>query len=401
MRKNTLAKKLIAGLLTGTMLMSMGMNAFAETTEVAVTTGDVSALTNNKDQSNKPNNKNPGLTTIDSVPLKKIVLTDGKTYAPDTQFTFEIKPGEPGNYKNDGKTYPVKAGPNGGVTVNNPERFSSDEELAEEYSRVGELVFNISAFKDSGVYSYILTEKNTGYEGVGYSSEKYVIYVFVEKGNDGKFYIAAVTATKDGDTNVIDLTKKDKASSIVFTNNYGKEDREDDYVYDLIVTKKVSGNQGESSREFRVTIKINNNNNKVDSKKYYAVKYMGDDEESGTEVPIKNGSVNITLKDGESIHIYGLTENDVFKIDEEDLSKDGYTVTYEASDEITVNGKESVRGDYITGNLTKNGGVVTIINSKNITTPTGIAMTFAPYAVMVVCAGVFAVMFLRRKKEDY
>lgn len=44
---------------------------------------------------------------------------------------------------------------------------------------------------------------------------------------------------------------------------------------------------------------------------------------------------------------------------------------------------------------------VLVDNNKAVTTPTGIAMTFAPYALMVAFAGVFAVMFLRKKREDF
>ncbi len=53
----------------------------------------------------------------------------------------------------------------------------------------------------------------------------------------------------------------------------------------------------------------------------------------------------------------------------------------------------------ISGTIETNSAAGTFINEKKADTPTGIAMTFAPYAVMVAFAGVFAVMFLRKKEK--
>ena len=41
----------------------------------------------------------------------------------------------------------------------------------------------------------------------------------------------------------------------------------------------------------------------------------------------------------------------------------------------------------------------TVTNTKNSSTPTGVIMTIAPYALMVVLAGVFAVVFLSRRNR--
>ena len=41
----------------------------------------------------------------------------------------------------------------------------------------------------------------------------------------------------------------------------------------------------------------------------------------------------------------------------------------------------------------------TVTNNKAIATPTGVIMTIAPYALMVVLAGAFAVVFLTRRNR--
>jgi len=51
------------------------------------------------------------------------------------------------------------------------------------------------------------------------------------------------------------------------------------------------------------------------------------------------------------------------------------------------------------GNATADDTVVTVKNEKNNTAPTGVIMTIAPYALMVVLAGAFAVVFLTRRNR--
>ena len=41
-----------------------------------------------------------------------------------------------------------------------------------------------------------------------------------------------------------------------------------------------------------------------------------------------------------------------------------------------------------------------ITNTKEAVAPTGIAMTVVPYILMVAVAGIFAVLFLRRRHEE-
>ena len=387
MKRNMLAKKLMAGVLTSTMVMSMSITAFAT-----------------EDSNMKPLDP----VAISAVPIEKNLLTDGKTYAPNTQFTFNVVSGDAGIYERDGNEYPVTPGPVSAVVVNDPDAFSSSDTISAEYNRVGALSFNVNEFEAPGIYSYKLTENNTGYEGVGYSDEEYVIYVFVETDGENK-YVSAVTATKDGSTDVIDPTAgaetDGKAASIEFTNNYGNEDRPDDYIYDLIVTKEVTGNQGNKNESFSINVTITDEDNTDEV--YQAIVYTDETEETmiGTPVQLKSGERHeFPLKHGQTVHIYGLSENDIYAVDEADYSTDGYTTTYTVSEgntNATILDSADVKQESVSGVATGDGVKVTVENNKNVTTPTGIAMTFAPYAVMVVFAGVFAVMFLRKKREDF
>ncbi|MDY5485000.1 MAG: hypothetical protein SPF91_12690, partial [Clostridium sp.] len=110
--------------------------------------------------------------------------------------------------------------------------------------------------------------------------------------------------------------------------------------------------------------------------------------------------------------VYGLSATDKVKVDEDDYSGDGYTTTYitsnmsKASDEQTlivkdVNSAGVLAEDYIVGCVKDDNAVITVKNEKQVNPATGIVMTFGPYALLLALAGVFAVMFLRKKREDF
>ena len=44
--------------------------------------------------------------------------------------------------------------------------------------------------------------------------------------------------------------------------------------------------------------------------------------------------------------------------------------------------------------------IVEFTNNRDAVTPTGIVMSFAPYILLVALAGVFAVLFLRKRRHE-
>ena len=100
----------------------------------------------------------------------------------------------------------------------------------------------------------------------------------------------------------------------------------------------------------------------------------------------------IDLAHGDHLYIYGVTAGDSFTITETNANQNGYTTTY------TV-GKQGAKTEYnekITGSGAKH---VTVYNKAQDTPSTGVIMTIAPYALMVVLAGAFAVVFLTRRNR--
>ena len=344
MKRTNLAKKLTAMAMTGVMFMSMGMTAFAA----------------------------DGITGID---VKKTVTTDGNTYAPNTTFTFTIAEGAADTVS--GKT--VYAGVAGGLTMSEGIEFTADSSVgtAAEYIKSGAITVNAGKFTTPGIYHYVVSEDAGTYEGITYDTKTYDLYVYVEN-VEGEIKVAGVTASiPEGEGN------PEKATEIAFTNDYGKTN---DMVHSVLITKEVTGNQGDKTKGFSFFLSVDG-----DEGELYKVVYTNQmDEETVSYLTSGAEAASYTLKNDESLQIYGLSAGDTYTVTEADYSGDGYTTTVNEEETNTKTGTTAE------GNVT-----VAFENNKNVTTPTGIAMTFAPYALMVVFAGVFAVMFLRKKREDF
>ena len=98
--------------------------------------------------------------------------------------------------------------------------------------------------------------------------------------------------------------------------------------------------------------------------------------------------------------IYGLSEKDTFTVTETTANSAGYKTTYGVATgitdgDITVNGTTTINNEEM-GTTDK---TATVRNDKSPSTPTGVIMTIAPYALMVVLAGAFAVVFLTRRNR--
>lgn len=397
MMRNKLAKKLTAMIMTGTMVMSMSMTAFAA--EGTLNPGDEKQFT-----------------------VIKKVTTDvnNKTYAPNETFSFKIEAGA----AEDSLTYKAEEGQavvhdikkgleteDGtvlGLSIVGTAEFNSDMEYTNGIFinsnvkvKIDETAF---AGVEPGVYHYVLSEKipvdSDKYPGVTYDASKYHIYVFALEESSGRTY--TYIAYKEAADGVKETTKTDELS---FTNDYGADTTEDS-THDVTITKKLSGNQASAGDdfEFKITIAPDHVGEK------FNVEYSETSNGAVTSATIDTATDpkgTYTIKGSGYIKITGLTNGDKITVDEGDYSGKGYTTTYSVADgsENNVNGFKVTsvedKADYAEFWVTGDGAQIEVTNARDAITPTGIAMTFAPYAVMVAFAGVFAVMFLRKKREDF
>ena len=315
----------------------------------------------------------PAFAAVESVSLIKKVPTDGKTFSPVTSFSFELTEGEAGTFKDD----VVYAGVSGGLTLspNNSFDFTpGDEGLLAEYSKTGTIQVDATKFSTPGIYHYQVKEviPNEGYEGIVYDTSTYDVYVYVENNEDNRGYVVtAVKATKDGGAT--------KSDDLEFINTYTD-------VHKLTLAKKVTGNQGDHNKKFDFTIQVKGQENEK-----YATNYVLAD---GSTLVLTSGAdaVTVSLKDGESMEVYGLSANDIYTVVEESYASDGY--------KTTISGADSEDGLKATGKTDTGDDTVVYTNDKNIGTPTGIAMEFGPYAMMIGTAGALGSVFFRRKKEN-
>lgn len=340
--KRRMNKRMAAATLAGAMVLSMNGMAWAEVTEFNLT---------------------------------KEVTTDGNTHAPNTTFRFTITEGDASTFEG----AVVSAGVKDGLTLDTANNFSfapGDKVLA-SYTKTGKIKVDATKFTEPGVYHYLVTETQDTYDGITYDVTPRHVYVYVVNGTDG-YKVEAVKVVKDGDTA--------KEDNLKIVNSYGDGSTPNDDIHDFIIKKTVTGNQGHKNKPFSFTVTIDGDDaDKEGAEKYMAVKTPKTGE--AETIHITDGlTQTFTLMDGETLHIYGLSEKDKYTVTETDYSADGYTTT--------------VKEDNAEGFLTADGITVEFINHKDVGPATGVAMTFAPYVLLVAAAGGLGAVVLGKKKRE-
>ena len=352
--KRNMIKRIAAVAMAGAMMVSMSVPAMAT--------------------------EGSGYEPTNTFTFKKELTLDPYVYVPDAKYTFTITPCETSaDDKVDGQ--PVLKGEVGGIAnlTNNQFTISTDSKMLETYATgtekeskvVGEkkLSVNPGAFKKPGIYRYTVTEEEPTYEGIskGDSKAQY-LDVYIVQGKNGleaKYFVL-----KDG---VIGAKNDGK-----FENNYT--------TYSATVTKEVIGDQvvAGDNDEFSFTFSATPG---IDGEKYCVT------DKDGIVDPNKDGTWTVSLRDNESATIHGLTASDAYAIKEADYSDKGWKTT------VTVDKGSAIPG---TDNRSASGkgtdnAEITVTNTKDAPTPTGIVMDIAPYIIMVAAAGVLAFVFLRRR----
>lgn len=390
MKKKALATKMAAFVMAGAMTMAMGFPAFAET--IGTTTSNTRTITFTKtiiDNNTKADSATRAATNV---------------YAPNAKFKFELTSGSTGTIQEgtngDGKEIPVLEGKTDadgkliGIALGSDFIEMSPNTTQFNNSGNDTITINYDEFYnvhiEPGVYHYQLKELDpktandrnyTAYDGMNYegANTTYDIYVFLYGQNEKN--LNNVVVKKDGI----------KQSTLNFENTYT--------TYNLDVKKIVTGNQGIKDNDYRFTITVNG----TDGEKYKYITYRVT-ENNETALTDKTGTLvngtgaEITLKSDELIRIFGLSEGDKYTVTENDYSTDGYTTTVTVNNGEVQNVREvkAATNEKLTGDVS-----IVYTNDKTITTPTGIVTEYAPYILLVAAAGAFAVLFLRRKKEEF
>lgn len=320
--------------------------------------------------------KNPTIT--------KQITKKSNIYAPKTTFKFTIVPGTPVPASN-GKDA-IYAGPEGGAVLETGVIASTpaDSDIGKTTItagttniKVNEDVFTTGTNAKPGIFRYVVSEvaaTGTGKsdEGVTYSTEQKYFDVYVTSDDDGKLEVSSYL--------FVDKDNSKKKDGGIFTNDYSS-------THDLIVKKKVTGNQGNRNKDFTFKIEVDG----AVGEQYYVTFSDGTD----PTTLVSKESKTITLKDNETVKIWGLSESDKYTVTEASYADDGYTTTIDNVETSTTTGTITTGAGTNAENGDKN---ITVVNNKTTISPTGIFLHVAPYIALIGAAIASSLLFFRRKR---
>ncbi|CYU97543.1 QVPTGV class sortase B protein-sorting domain-containing protein [Streptococcus suis] len=293
-----------------------------------------------------------------------------KVLVPNTTFTFTISgvSSENGTTK-DGLT--VHEGLTAGLETSKTVSYTNKDTIASKEQTVA-FDFSRVNYPTPGIYRYKVTETAGNTPGVSYSDQKYVVDVYALSEGDAIKPKYIISRQEGSDTK----------EPIKFNNGLKTTA--------LTISKKVTGNAGDKNKDFGFTITLKADSHYENGSKIFAK--FNDKTGKSTDKELSIGENQFTLKDGESLSIDKLPIGITYKV-EENKSED-----YKVSAELTENNqaKPYNLGEDIKSDATSDAIVVT--NNKNIDTPTGVAMTIAPYAVMTL-VGIGGVLYFVKNKK--
>lgn len=284
---------------------------------------------------------------LTGVEITQTIDKNVNAYTPVALYTYTVKPGAAAAAT--ASTPAIYAGPKLGV-IGTVIAFGA---TLDEVSHKGLLVIDTHKFENPGVYRYIVQETAGSIDGMTYSTDSKILDIYVNSDGD----ITSAQFDK------ADMTAKDNG---VFTNTYATSD--------MTIGETVTGNQGDRHKDFTFTVTVKGGMGEM-----YKLVVGGKTLAMLPYLPTK-----ITLRDGQTATIYGLSANDTYTVSQDDYADDGYTT--------------KVDGDK-TGKIAAD-TTVQFTNDRSVLAPTGVIMTIAPYVLMVALAGGIAFFFLRKKRAE-
>ncbi|MCD7739274.1 MAG: hypothetical protein LUH58_09605 [Lachnospiraceae bacterium] len=403
MKKTKKFSKLLALVLAVVMMVGMAVTASADDSH-----------TNTPSQTNIPyweSNSN-------TLTIQKTLYKRKNVYTPNVTFNFEITPASDvveGTDTYDGEL--LYNGISSAISASTTIAFSSDiaslsETSVEKYANIP---IDVSKFSHAGVYKYQVKESTASgdqYEGISYDNNTYDLYIFVVYDTTSRGYKVLYTIMSVSTTKYSGLTN---TYGVVAPTDPSQDPTPNGTVNDLIITKVTTGAYGDVTEDFKFNVSVNGGTGNTSEKYYYEVgtyststntfsAYLGTEAENGT-ITSNSSSVEINLKNTEAIKIYGLSENDIVEITEIVANSNGYTTVTSSTGVTTLAGYSSdsgsISGKVNTDNQASSAqvGLVTFTNTKNSITPTGVILTYGPYAAMVVIALGACVVFFRKRRS--
>lgn len=364
---------------------------------------------------------NPMLRDSTATVTKYIALDSANAVVPNVTFSFSITPENPTNSVNGWDTYEGVAGASvgsvsftAGETVHKGDANNKVDKDPNKYyaSKTTEIDFSGVNFTKPGAYLYKLVENAITGTTAGFTKDntEYYVTVYVEYAQlkDGSYSntlsIAAIVVTSNKDnlnytangSNVVGKVggsdnKESGDSGITFCNEYSTRA--------LTLAKIVTGNQGDHTKKFKFTINLANLTYGGEDTEYTYSTKIGSQTRTGTITVGEDGTADleVELAHNDTFEIKGLPQGATYTITETDASASGYTTTSSGattncSNVSTSDGKRVASG----GPLSASANVI-FTNHKEGTVPTGILLTVAPFAVLMIVGAAGVTVILKRK----
>lgn len=308
---------------------------------------------------------------------KDFGLTDG-VLSPNTTFTFDIKGDDTAAGSKDGLT--IYSGTNYTTGLSTATVNYDNNSNASSKTQTAVVDFTKVTYDKPGIYRYTVSEQQGNVPGVTYDKKQYTVDVYVLAQTDGTYKPQYIVSNENGSTS----KKPVKFDNTIQTTS-------------LKVTKKVTGNAGDKNKEFTFWVKLRDNG----GNSYYQTGNVSltvakkDGSTSQVSVPVTGSEVSFKLKDGESATIDKLPEGIKYEVGETPDDNYQQSATLNKDTSKTQTEVYVLGNDEVTDNTPDE---IVVTNTKNSTTPTGVAMTIAPYVGLTILAlGGVLYVFKKRK----
>ena len=246
--------------------------------------------------------------------------------------------------------------------------------------------FDTTKFTEPGIYYYRLTEKDPAIHGLT-ASGGYLMKVRV---------VNADASDPDGTAYKIDYAVMAALSggskTDLITNTYT--------TYGLTVTKKLEGDFADYSDDFDFTLSFTDPDSEHMASVTVRTKNAAGTWSDATVLPFGTdgtASINETIKGGDLIEVTGLPAGATYTITESGNDAAKYTTAWTTADGESLSSDKTLPEQTMTATDT----ALTVTNTRNATTPTGLLLDAAPYgAMLALAAGSGLVFFRKRRRED-
>ena len=323
------------------------------------------------------------------------------------QKVLQMENAEGANVPNVTYTYTITAGSAIGATANSPEvkagvglptissvTYTKGDTITQnKVTKNVSITFPDGTFTAPGIYRYVITESentNTDITDVGTNTRYMDVYVVND--SDGGYKIDATIFTETAVTPTFDKNTKQPT--------YGGKNSNitDAYTtYELSLDKVVEGNMGNKDQLFNFTI---NFKGPANTSFTFGDKKVDLDAQG-------NGSVSLDLADKTAIaEIKGIPSTVTYTVTENVSNSEGYDTTFAVkrgtgtSQSIAKDtaASTSAKVTATSQEMTKADNAVVVTNTKKTVSPTGIALSVTPYALLAGLASALGALFFRRKK---